>query len=741
MKFLAISYLYFFNVIVFAYLLVYILYKNPRSWINISCAASLLCYLSWSLGSFFMSNEGFSREQIVAITRFTSFGWIWFSSFLLIFSVLFTNSRKLKSSVLFYAISFLLPLYFSIQQWKGNLLTNYIWTENGWAPEWADTNASLFFIIYYAFFSLLSFFIFLLERRRTRLLIKQKQLTIIVSAGLSAFIIGSFSDIILPRIGADYYSIFGDLAILFWAIGLVYAMIRYRFLAVSQALAAKNVISTMSDVMILTDMGGKIKSINKATVELLKYKEAELLGKPFEIIFTKKDYADDIIKNTSQGKIVKNKELNLRAKNLQGIPVIFSTTILRDETDDAVGVACIARDIVDLKKVQDELREKINELKKSEKSISEAYNDLSVLEKQLEGEHNRMAAMFSNFSDPVIFMNNDGRIQLFNPEARKIFDIKERAMNEKIAKTGNFALENFSKIINRKYTVKRGDEVKFAGENEEELEVEVNEQTMIFKVITREVVDRGYFLGTMKIFTNLTREKEIDKLKSEFITIAAHQLRTPLTAIKWVIKSVMSGETGPVNEEQKQYLSKGYESNERIINLVNDMLDVSRIEEGRFGYNFSELNFLETLNEVVENLKPQIDSKLIRLNIKSPKEVPLMTLDRAKITLVLQNLLENAVKYTPNNGKIDIEVKTTTKQLKVTVRDNGVGVPEEDQKKIFSKFFRAQNVMRMETEGSGLGLFIVKNIINKHGGEVGFKSVEGKGTEFFFELPLNNKII
>ncbi|MDO8260767.1 MAG: HAMP domain-containing sensor histidine kinase [Candidatus Magasanikbacteria bacterium] len=313
-------------------------------------------------------------------------------------------------------------------------------------------------------------------------------------------------------------------------------------------------------------------------------------------------------------------------------------------------------------------------------------------------------------------------------------------MDEKIAKTGNFALENFSKIINRKYSVKRGDEVKFADKDEEELEVEVNGQMMIFKVVTREVMDRGYFLGTMKIFTNLTREKEIDKLKSEFITIAAHQLRTPLTAIKWVIKSVMSGETGPVNDEQKQYLSKGYESNERIITLVNDMLDVSRIEEGRFGYNFAEENFLQTLNEVVENLKPQIDVKKIIFSIKAPSEVPLMTLDRGKITLVLQNLLENAVKYTPNNGKIDIEVKTTAKQLKVSVKDNGVGVPEEDQKKIFTKFFRAQNVMRMETEGSGLGLFIVRNIINKHGGEIGFKSTEGKGTEFFFELPLNNKI-
>lgn len=732
-------YLYFFNAVAFVYLLLFILYKNPRSWVNRSCAAFLFCYFMWSLGSFFMSTDWFTREQIIFVTKFTAFGWISFSPFLLIFAAFFAGFKKLTSSFFFYILVFTPNLFFIYEQWQEKLLENYQWTNAGWAPEWASNSISFCFIVYYSLFSLSAFFLLLWDRKRTRSSRKKKQLTIITTAGLMAFLGGTFFDIVLPRFEVGHFSFLGDAVSLLWALGLVFAIVRYKFLDVTPALAAQNVISTMSDVMILTDMNGKIKSVNKATIELLKYSEPELLGRPLENIFTKKEIAHQIILKAKEGKIIKNEEMKLRARDKQGIPTIFSTTILRDETDDPVGIACLARDIIALKNVQDELKAKINELKASEKSISEAYNDLSLLEKELEGEHNRISAIISNFSDPIVFINNEGRLQLFNPAAKKIFHMKDSAMNTKISSTKNFALENFSKVFHCPFTVKRDDATQFVAKEEEELEVKCKDQVLTFRVSTNKVIDRGYFLGTMKIFTNLTREKEIDKLKSEFITIAAHQLRTPLAAIKWVFKLVLDEEAGKINEEQKQYLTKGYQSNERIIVLVNQMLDVSRIEEGRFGYSFSKENFLETLNEVVDSLQGQIKEREINLEIKTPKEVPLMTLDKSKITLVLQNLLENAVKYTPSNGKVKVSVEVNTKNLKVSIKDNGVGIPADEQKKIFTKFFRAQNVMRMQTEGSGLGLFIVKNIIQQHGGDISFTSTEGKGTEFKFELPLNNK--
>jgi PAS domain S-box-containing protein len=739
MSYFFLPYLYFFNAIAFVYLLIFILYKNPKSWVNRSCAAFLFCYFVWSLGTFLMSTDWFSREQIRLINNITSFGWISFSSFLLIFAAFFAGRKKLTSSPWFYVVAFTPALFFIYAQWQEKLLTNYKWTNFGWSPTWASNNIALAFVIYYSIFSLSAFFILLRERKKTKSSLKRKQLSIMVVAGLLTFLGGTLFDIVLPRFQVGYFSFLGDSVTLFWALGLVFAIVRYKFLDVTPALAAENIISTMSDVMVLTSMSGRIKSVNKATLTLLKYSESELLGSSIKNLFTKKEEARKIISQAKAGKITKNQELKLRAKDKKGIPVIFSTTILRNEANDPVGIVCLARDIIELKNVQEKLKQKINELKASEKSISEAHNDLTLLEKELKGEHNRISAIIANFSDPIVFVDNSGLLKLFNPAAQKILKIDKKDMNTKISSTNNFSLDNFAKVFACSFEVKTGEETQFVAEGEEEFKVQHKGQTLTFKVSTNKVVDRGYFLGTMKIFTNLTREKEIDKLKSEFITIAAHQLRTPLAAIKWVFKLVLDEEAGKINEEQKQYLNKGYQSNERIINLVNDMLDVSRIEEGRFGYSFAKENFLETLEEVLDNLKGQVKEREINLDVKTPKEVPLMTLDRSKITLVLQNLLENAVKYTPNNGTVKVKVEVGKNNLKVTIKDNGVGIPEEAQKKIFSKFFRAQNVMRMQTEGSGLGLFIVKNIIQKHGGKISFNSTEGKGSEFVFQLPLNNK--
>ena len=245
----------------------------------------------------------------------------------------------------------------------------------------------------------------------------------------------------------------------------------------------------------------------------------------------------------------------------------------------------------------------------------------------------------------------------------------------------------------------------------------------------------------MKIFYNLTREKAIDKIKSDFISIAAHQLRTPLSAIKWVIKMILEGDAGELNVEQRDLLRKGYISNERIIRLVNDLLNVSRIEEGKFGFNFEKTDFQEVLVAAKGNLEGLIAKNHQELIVQKPEKIPLVYLDKERMIMVLQNLLDNAVKYTPEYGKIEIIITTDKNFLYVKVKDQGIGIGKNDQTKLFSKFFRAANAVKLETEGSGLGLFIVKNIIEKHNGSIELKSEEGRGTEINFSLPIERKIL
>jgi len=392
-----------------------------------------------------------------------------------------------------------------------------------------------------------------------------------------------------------------------------------------------------------------------------------------------------------------------------------------------------------LTKINNQLNQKIKQLENSEKSLFRAFSDLQAARKQANKERDKTSAIIANFVDPIIVIDKENKLNLINPAAKQFFGFIESDLGKKISEKNNYSMENFKSIIKQEFTIKK---VKYQKNlaSEEEVSINFANQGLTFKVITAEVADnKNEYLGVMKIFYNLTREKMIDKLKSDFISIAAHQLRTPLSAVKWIIRMVLDGDIGKLNKEQEKMLFKGYQSNERIISLVNDMLNVSRIEEGRFGYKFIEEDFEEALNIAVESLENQIKSRHIKYILNKPEKLPKIYFDKSKMNLVLQNLLENAVKYTPEFGKIEVSLELGDEFLKVKIKDNGVGIPEKDQEKLFSKFFRADNVMRMQTEGSGLGLFIVKNVIRKHGGEITFDSKEGMGTEFVFTIPIKQE--
>jgi signal transduction histidine kinase len=394
----------------------------------------------------------------------------------------------------------------------------------------------------------------------------------------------------------------------------------------------------------------------------------------------------------------------------------------------------------ELTQINQEYDAKIKELQRSQSSMLKAFTDLQAERKRAEEERNKTATIISNFVDPIIALDKEGKISLFNPAARSVFLMDEYDLGKKVSSKNNYSMDNFKNIIQNNFKLKK---VKILmPENEEEITINYHNQDQVYKVTTAEVKDKNsQFLGTMKIFYNLTREKMVDKLKSEFISIAAHQLRTPLSAIKWVIKMILDGDVGKLNEEQQKLLYKGYYSNERIIKLVNDMLNVSRIEEGRFGYSFKKYNIVNILKDLISNFENPIKEKKINFIFNAPKNLPSVYIDKEKMLLVFENLIDNAIKYTPVNGKIEIILSKGNHYIKIRIKDNGVGIPQKDRDKIFTKFFRANNVVRMQTEGSGLGLFIVKNIIDKHKGEISINSEEGNGTEVVFTLPIKSSII
>ncbi len=244
---------------------------------------------------------------------------------------------------------------------------------------------------------------------------------------------------------------------------------------------------------------------------------------------------------------------------------------------------------------------------------------------------------------------------------------------------------------------------------------------------------------SQKLKENKERDELISQMKSDFISIAAHQLRTPLTGIKWVFEALANGDAGELNNEQKEMLKKGYKSNERVIKLANDLLNVASIEDQRAGIKFENCDFEQIFNDALSSFQNLKKNKNIALNINKPEKFPIIYADKEKMELALFNILDNALKYTPHNGIIDINIKLEKKNLIVIVKDNGIGIPIKEQNLLYSKFFRGSNVVRMQAEGTGLGLFIVKNIIDRHRGKIAIKSKEGEGTEVLFSIPITKK--
>ncbi len=246
----------------------------------------------------------------------------------------------------------------------------------------------------------------------------------------------------------------------------------------------------------------------------------------------------------------------------------------------------------------------------------------------------------------------------------------------------------------------------------------------------------------VELTTANDRLRRLDDVKSGFISVVAHQLRTPLSGIKWTLNLLISGDMGALTTEQKTFLMKAYESNDRMISLVNDMLGADRIESGKARYAFLPVRLADIVDNVLFELLPQAKAKGILMRFTpNHTEVSKVKADPEKLRAVFQNLLENSIKYSRTGGTVEIGMERTThNEIRVSIKDNGIGIPKDQQKNIFERFFRAQNAIKLETDGSGLGLFIVKSIIERHGGHISFESAEGKGVTFFFTLPIDTSV-
>lgn len=245
-------------------------------------------------------------------------------------------------------------------------------------------------------------------------------------------------------------------------------------------------------------------------------------------------------------------------------------------------------------------------------------------------------------------------------------------------------------------------------------------------------------LETLKVENE--KLKKLNAIKSDLISISAHQLRTSLSALKWILKMFIDKDLGKITTEQEGFIEKALESNERMITLINDLLTLNHADDATIPFNFKKIDIVDLIDQTVFEFYGETHKKDIDLILLKPStDIPLVHCDLEMIRVVFQNLIENAIKYSQPNDKVVISLKHNKEanNVEVSVHDSGIGISESDKSKIFDKFFRADNAIAKDHIGSGLGLFTTKNIIERHKGKIWFQSSPEGGTTFIVALPID----
>ncbi|MBI2438496.1 MAG: PAS domain-containing protein, partial [Lentisphaerae bacterium] len=357
--------------------------------------------------------------------------------------------------------------------------------------------------------------------------------------------------------------------------------------------------------------------------------------------------------------------------------------------------------------------------------VQEATRRYQVENKRLSFEKDTMDSVMRHVGEGVVVIGNDGNILMANPAAEKMLSNSGRAI---VGHSLKESLRKEHSLVLSGGTPEAIQEIEVDGKDEETRKVLRSSNAVV------EDKD-GRTIGMVSVLSDVTKMKEVEQLKSDFVANVSHELRSPLAAIQKNIGLILDQSAGAVTDHQKEFLSLAKDNVERLTRLINDLLDLSKIEAGKM-----ELKKTRTdLNTLARNAATAFTGWFREKNITCRLELPEapleLELDADKITQVLNNLLSNALKFTPSKGNIRVALSTADGPVEVSVSDTGLGIEAKDQQRIFSKFEQVTTTHTNGVHGTGLGLPLAKEIVEKHGGHIRVKSEVGKGSTFTFSLP------
>jgi PAS domain S-box-containing protein len=345
-------------------------------------------------------------------------------------------------------------------------------------------------------------------------------------------------------------------------------------------------------------------------------------------------------------------------------------------------------------------------------------------------EKSKIKTIINCMGDGVLVCDRDGCIVLTNPASSRMLMTPETSL------LGN-SLSQCHLNSELSKTIEESLQAKDIGYTSVSQELSLGESQEIFlRAHTAQVRnDLGETMGSVTVLQDISHLKELDKMKSEFIAMVTHELRAPIAAVEQQLTVILNKMAGEVTEKQEQLLSRAKERTKGLLDLIKDLLDLSKIEAGKMVQYKEPLALQEVIHRVVDLMKVEAENKKIDLQFTAPSKVPFINADRNSMGGIFTNLISNAIKYTPEGGKVWVNLAEEGGFLKVTVSDTGIGIKKEDLSRIFDKFYRVKTSETRQIVGTGLGLSIVKSVVDAHLGSISVESEEGKGTTFTVLFP------
>lgn len=385
--------------------------------------------------------------------------------------------------------------------------------------------------------------------------------------------------------------------------------------------------------------------------------------------------------------------------------------------------------------------EKNLDLEKTKKAILNVMEDLSEEKDKIGSEKNRIETILKSIGDGVFVTDTKGEVVMVNQAAEKI--------------TGFSSIEMYGKQYMEIFRFANEDDLEgkypdFVGEAMEKGKTGslLPHTVVVAKDGTRiPVLDSaaplksldGRVFGCVVVVRDNTKERELEKNKDDFLSVTSHQLRTPLGSMRWNLEMLLGGDAGVLSSEAEEIAKQIYDGNIRMIGLVNDLLNVSRIDQGRVMDEPEETDLGAVMDETLKEMEPLAVERKVKISTDIDRKVGKLVIDKKRLREVIENLMSNAVKYNKKDGEVKVSLKGNEKSIEISISDTGMGIPKKDLGRLFSKFFRAENAVHSETEGTGLGLYVVKKFVEGWGGKLTVESELGKGSTFVITLPSDIK--